>query len=135
MMIYFHIVCAFLGQIFSVIASGCSLLFLLRHHFLKKKKLNFLHFPLETMESYIFYSVLFSVGLYTLSLISGLWFFYFSLNGSLWSKLLWATLVWAWYLFILIAKIYNKISRKIFAQMTIMGFFLILGSIFGTVFF
>jgi ABC-type uncharacterized transport system permease subunit len=134
-LLYAHIFCAFLGQVCSVFATFFSLAFLLRHNFLKKKKIKSFRYPLETIESYVFYAVMFSVILYTLSLLSGFTFMGNLSQNNLWSKILWAILVWLWYLSILLAKIYNKISRKVFSHMTIMGFFLILGSIFGTVFF
>ncbi len=135
-----HIAGALSGEVLAVVAAVISFLYLGQHHLLKEKR--FVHLmnrlpALDLLDESLIASLGAGFLFLSIALLSGGIFLSYSTADhipKLTAKLIWALSVWFWYLLALFSRLGLHVSTKTLAQMSLLGFCLLVSAYFGFIF-
>jgi ABC-type uncharacterized transport system permease subunit len=137
--ILLHIIIAVIAQALAIVSTIISTLFLIQQRDIKKKHLTSLmkqRFSLEQLDIFFTKTLKSVFLLFSISICSGflLLCFFKPQTNLILLKSIWAILVWGWYFTSVMLKEKFFQSRTISAQMSSLGFLLLLSSCFGFLF-
>lgn len=135
-----HIAGAIAGEGLAVVAAIIAVLYLVQNRFLKEKR--FFHLlnkvpALDVLDKTLIIALAAGFLFLSIALISGA---IFLLHGNAENlskftvKLIWALSVWIWYFAAIFSRTLLHFSTKKLAQMSLIGFCLLVGAYFGFIF-
>lgn len=135
-LIAFHVYVSVIGEAFAILAFVIALLYLIQKRAMKKKQIHRLlgnALSLDTLDRSLIFCIWSGFILLTVGLILGAIYtqFFASDSNLATSKVVWALIVWFWYLATLLARNVFTLPAKRIAQMTFVGFALMLLGVFG----
>lgn len=135
-----HIAGAVAGEVLAIVAAVVAVFYLVQHRVLKEKR--FVHLmhkvpALDTLDKILIVALGAGFLFLSIALVSGA---IFLLHGSaenlskFTAKLIWALSVWLWYFTAIFSRTVLHYSTKKLAQMSLLGFCLLVGAYFGFIF-